>query len=73
WPLDGIAFAGAWSDPIEAWLRCGPVSARHTIVAGRLVVEDGELRASGTEQTLRDHRRISVAMQSNIPPGTGAR
>ncbi len=64
WPLDGIAFAGAWSDPIEAFLRCGPLSARHTIVAGRLVVEDGELRASGTEQMLRDHRRIAVAMQS---------
>ena len=66
WPLDGIAFAGAWSDPIEALLRCGPVSARHTIVAGRLVVEDGELRAPGAEQMLRDHRRISVAMQFSI-------
>ena len=64
WPLDGIAFAGAWSDPIEALLRCGPVSARHTVVAGRLVVEDGELRASGTEQMLQDHRRIAVSMQS---------
>ncbi|MYL03497.1 MAG: 8-oxoguanine deaminase, partial [Acidimicrobiaceae bacterium] len=72
WPLDGIAFAGAWSDPIEAWLRCGPLSASHTIVAGRLVVEDGELQSPGTEQMLRDHRRISVAMQANIPPGTGA-
>ena len=64
WPLDGIAFAGAWSDPIEAWLRCGPVAARHTIVAGQPVVEDGELRAPGTEQMLRDHRRIAIAMQS---------
>ena len=38
WPLEGIAFAGALSDPVEAWLRCGPVSARHTVVAGRAVV-----------------------------------
>ena len=67
WRLDGFAFAGAWSDPIEAWLRCGPVSARHTVVAGRLVVEDGELRAAGTEQMLRDHRRIAIAMQSVRP------
>lgn len=66
WSLDGLAFAGAWSDPIEALLRCGPVSARHTIVAGRLVVEDGELRATGTRQMLRDHRRISVAMQLSL-------
>ena len=65
WPLEGVAFAGAWSDPIEAWLRCGPVSARHTIVAGRLVVEDGELKAANTEQMLLDHRRIAIAMQSH--------
>ena len=64
WHLDGVAFAGAWSDPIEAWLRCGPVAAHHTIVAGQLVVEDGQLRASGTEQMLRDHHRIAQAMQA---------
>ena len=64
WRLDGIAFAGAHSDPIEAWLRCGPVSAHHTIIAGRQVVENGELTAAGTEQMLRHHRRIAEALQS---------
>ena len=64
WRLDGIAFAGAHSDPIEAWLRCGPVSAHHTIIAGRKVVENGELTAAGTEQMLRHHRRIAEALQS---------
>ena len=64
WRLDGIAFAGAHSDPIEAWLRCGPVSAHHTIVASRQVVENGELTAAGTEQMLRHHRRIAEALQS---------
>ena len=64
WRLDGIAFAGAHSDPIEAWLRCGPVSAHHTIIAGRQVVENGELTATGTEQMLRHHRRIAEALQS---------
>ena len=39
----GPAFAGAIADPIEAWLRCGPVGARHTIVHGRPVVRDGAL------------------------------
>ena len=63
WHLDGVAFAGAWSDPIEAWLRCGPVSAHHTIVAGRPVVENGQLTAAGTDQMLQDHRRIAEAMQ----------
>ena len=64
WRLDGLAFAGALSDPLEAWLRCGPVSAHHTIVAGRFVVEGGELKASQAEQMLRDHRRLALAMQS---------
>jgi hypothetical protein len=31
WPVDGIAFAGAHTDLVEAWLRCGPVRARHTV------------------------------------------
>src|SRR4029077_18596898 len=43
WPLEGIAFAGAWTDPVEAWLRCGPVAARHAIVAGNILVEDSQL------------------------------
>src|SRR5436190_14349156 len=32
WSLTGPVFAGAVADPVEAWLRCGPVSARDTIV-----------------------------------------
>ncbi|GAC1517570.1 MAG: 8-oxoguanine deaminase [Acidimicrobiales bacterium] len=63
WPLEGIAFAGALSDPIEAWLRCGPVAARHTIVHGRPVVEDGRLTAPGVEEMLARHRRLATALQ----------
>ena len=63
WPLDGIAFAGALSDPVEAWLRCGPVSARHTVVAGRPVVRDGELVAGGAEDILRRHRQAAARLQ----------
>ena len=44
WKLDGLTFAGALTDPVEALLRCVPTSAHHTIVAGRSVVEDGELQ-----------------------------
>ena len=36
WPLEGVAFAGALSDPIEAWLRCGP-TARPPHGGGRAV------------------------------------
>lgn len=59
WPLDGVAFAGAVSDPVEALLRCGPVAARHTVVAGRLLVEDGRLTAAAVDEMLIRHRRIA--------------
>jgi cytosine/adenosine deaminase-related metal-dependent hydrolase len=63
WPLDGVAFAGALSDPVEGWLRCGPVAARHTVVAGRPVVEDGVPVHRGHHEQLAAHRRISARMQ----------
>jgi cytosine/adenosine deaminase-related metal-dependent hydrolase len=63
WPLEGVRFARAITDPIEAWLRCGPVSARHTIVAGRPVVLDGELVSPRVEEVLRAHRRLSERLQ----------
>jgi cytosine/adenosine deaminase-related metal-dependent hydrolase len=63
WPLDGVAFAGALSDPVEGWLRCGPVAARHTVVAGRPVVEDGVAVRPGLEEQLAVHRRIAARIQ----------
>ena len=59
WPVDSIHFAGALSDPVEALLRCGPVAARHTVVAGRSLVSGGELTASGLEEILTRHRRVA--------------
>jgi cytosine/adenosine deaminase-related metal-dependent hydrolase len=63
WKLDGIRFAGALSDPVEALLRCGPTSAHHTVIAGRPVVEDGELRATGIEDILTRHRAAAARLQ----------
>jgi cytosine/adenosine deaminase-related metal-dependent hydrolase len=64
WPLDGVAHAGALDDPIEAWLRCGPARARHTIVDGQFLVENGEIVSPGTEEILRRHRRAAAQMQA---------
>jgi cytosine/adenosine deaminase-related metal-dependent hydrolase len=63
WPLVGTAFAGALTDPIEAFLRCGPVAARHTIVAGNAIVENGAVVHSGLEEKLRRHKEIALRMQ----------
>jgi cytosine/adenosine deaminase-related metal-dependent hydrolase len=63
WSLDGPSFAGAIADPVEAWLRCGPVAARHTIVAGRPVVSDGAVVHAALDEMLRRHRAISARIQ----------
>jgi cytosine/adenosine deaminase-related metal-dependent hydrolase len=66
WPLDGVRAAGAWSDPIEAWLRCGPFSPRHTVIAGRSVVEDGRLTHPGEAAILRRHEAAARRIQGSL-------
>lgn len=63
WSLDGPQFAGVIDDPIEGWLRCGPASAKHTVVHGRVVVRDHHLVSGKLEQMLRDHARLAQRMQ----------
>jgi len=63
WKLDGLTFAGALTDPVEALLRCGPTAAHHTVIAGHPLVEDGELRVTGTADILARHRRAAARMQ----------
>jgi cytosine/adenosine deaminase-related metal-dependent hydrolase len=64
WSLSGPAFAGAEADPVEAWLRCGPIAARDTIVAGRPVVRNGRFAAeSRVEEMLAEHRRLARRIQ----------
>ena len=63
WRLDGPAFAGVLDDPIEGWLRCGPVGAHHTIVNGEPVVADGRIVSPRLDEMLADHRRIARRFQ----------
>ena len=64
WSLDGLSYAGALADPIEAWLRCGPTSARHTIVAGVPIVEDGRLVSALLDERLAEHARVAARLQA---------
>ena len=63
WDLSGPQFAGAVADPVEAWLRCGPVGARDTIVGGVAVVRDGAIVSARLGEMLAAHRTHSSRIQ----------
>ena len=63
WRLDGPSFAGAVADPVEAWLRCGPVSATSTVVHGRVLVDDGRIVHPALGEVLRTHHRHARRIQ----------
>jgi cytosine/adenosine deaminase-related metal-dependent hydrolase len=63
WDITGVRFAGAIADPIEAWLRCGPVSVRDTIVHGKFVVRDAQLVSNKVDEMLTLHTKLSRQMQ----------
>jgi len=55
WDLSGVQHAGAIGDPVEAWLRCGPLGARDTIVNGKFVVRAGRVVAPQLHEMRRRH------------------
>ncbi len=63
WSLDGPIFAGALADPIEAWLRCGPVAARDTVVHGTPVVQGGQLVSERVDEMVQLHTQHSRRIQ----------
>jgi cytosine/adenosine deaminase-related metal-dependent hydrolase len=64
WPVEGLAWAGAVTDPIDAWLRCGPSAPRHVLVGGRSLVADGKLRRGDIDGLLRQHTEIARGIQA---------
>ena len=63
WPLEGVKWAGAVSDPIDAWLRCGPSAPRHVVVGGKPIVEEGVLLNCDMTDLLQRHERIARRLQ----------
>ena len=64
WPITGLAWAGATSDLVEAWLRCGPSGPRDVLVGGNLVVRDGVLQQPDLPDVLERHARAAARMQA---------
>lgn len=63
WHASDVALAGALTDPVEAWLRCGPAVAGTTIVAGKVLVENGEPVMAALGDVLREHARQARRIQ----------
>ncbi|RUT26101.1 8-oxoguanine deaminase [Asaia sp. W19] len=63
WQLPPLSRAGALSDPVEALLRCAPATAWYTIVAGRILVSEGQPCQSDLDRVLGEHERAARRMQ----------
>lgn len=63
WQASDVALAGAVTDPVEAWLRCGPAVAGLTVVNGIPLVEDGRPALADLGDVLREHTRHSRRIQ----------
>ena len=60
--LNTIGFAGALHDPVAAVVFCAPQSARHTVINGRVVVEDGAVSTVDMMPVIEAHNRHSRQM-----------
>ena len=61
--LDTLDMAGgAVHDPVGALLLCASAKARHTIVNGRVVVRDGQLRTLDLPPLIERHNRLALQL-----------
>ena len=73
WPQEGVSFAGALTDPVEAWLRCGPTAARYTVVAGT-ITRPATMVYRAAVGPQRSHASTgSVSAPANETPSCGRR
>jgi cytosine/adenosine deaminase-related metal-dependent hydrolase len=63
WPLPESARVGGPVEVLEAWLADGPPAPRHTLVHGKLVVENGHLVSPDYDDRKRRHDRITADWQ----------
>jgi cytosine/adenosine deaminase-related metal-dependent hydrolase len=57
--LSRIELAGAGEDPLGALLLCAPRRVSLSVIGGRVVVEDGELRTADESRIAAEHNRLS--------------
>ncbi len=57
--VDGLQHAGGQSDPLAALLTCAPASAWLSVINGRVVVEEGQVKGIDLPQLVQQHNRAS--------------
>jgi cytosine/adenosine deaminase-related metal-dependent hydrolase len=60
--LNHVTYAGGLSDPVAAVVFCAPTGARHTVVNGRLIVENGELKTLDLPPVIAEHNRNAARL-----------
>ncbi len=60
--LDRLDYAGAQADPAAAPVFCRPPTVDLSIINGRVVVEDGELRTADVDEIVARHNALSRAL-----------
>ena len=57
--LDELSLAGANHDPVGALLLCHSVNARHVVLQGRQLVQDGHITTLELPHLVQQHRQLS--------------
>ncbi len=60
--VDDLAHAGGRSDPVASLVTCAPGRVALSVIDGRIVVEDGELRGVDLGALVARHNRISRSL-----------
>ena len=57
--LNALEYTGAWQDPLAAVVFCAPLKADWTVVGGKVVVAEGQLRTLDLPTHIEKHQAAS--------------
>ncbi len=60
--LNSLGYAGGLSDPVAAVVFCAPQRARHTVVGGRVIVDNGEIATLDIAPVIAQHNRNAARL-----------
>src|SRR5438477_9045083 len=60
--LNTLNYAGGLSDPVAAVVFCAPQRTRHTVVGGRLIVDNGKIATLDIMSVIEEHNRHAAKL-----------